>query len=468
MDAERGRPRVAIVGAPNVGKSTLFNRLVRSRRALVADHPGLTRDLIEASASLGEIPVTLVDTGGLLPPGGLSLAQEIRRRVLEAASDADLLLFVVDGRHGILPLDEELALLFRRAGRPLVLLINKVDRVEPDPALAGEFASLGFERMIPISAEHDLGIADVHLACAELLPRPTEGAGETEAIEVAIAGRPNVGKSSLLNALLRRDRSLVSEMPGTTRDTVDAELTWEGKLYRLVDTAGLRRPGRIERGPESLSVGAAHRALEHAALTVVVLDGSEGLVAQDMSLLGIVAGGRSTWVRPAVVLVNKIDLIGAPGKVDLIVNDVRERLRFARFVPVVPISALTGRGLDAVLPAVERVLVDSTRLISTNDLNNWLRAATVAHPHPAPAAKPLSFVFITQSGTGPPKFTILMNQKVKPHFSYARYLENSLREKFDLRATPVVMRFRHRPGRRAGRPNRPGGGRSSANSSRRN
>jgi GTP-binding protein len=213
----------------------------------------------------------------------------------------------------------------------------------------------------------------------------------------------------------------------------------------------MRRPGRIERGPEALSVGAARRAVRKAALTVVVLDGHEGLVAQDLSLLGMVAGGRSAWIRPAVVLVNKIDLLPGAGAIDEKLLQVRERLRFARFVPVLPISAREGTGLEGILPSVARVLLDSSRLISSSDLNDWLRAATAAHPHPSRGGPGLNIVFATQSGTSPPKFTFLTSRKARPHFSYVRYLENSLRDRFDLRATPLVLRFRHRPGRGARR-----------------
>lgn len=453
MSQGRQRPRVAIVGAPNVGKSTLFNRLLGRRRALVADHPGLTRDTIEADGTLGGVGVTLADTGGLMPPGSVHLAQEIRQKVLEATRAADLLLFVVDARRGPGVLEEELATLFRKAGRPLVLVVNKVDGPDPDRTSLHPFSSLGFETVVPLSAEHALGLADLHLICAGLLPRGGEASASAEAVEVAIAGRPNVGKSSLLNALLKQDRSLVSGVPGTTRDTVDAEIPWREKVFRLVDTAGMRRPGRVERGPETLSVGAARRALRRSALTLIVLDGAEGLVAQDMSLLGMVAGGRSAWLRPAMVLVNKIDLLEGRRQVDDRVRQVRERLKFARFVPVLAVSALKGTNLDSILPAVERVLAESARLISTNELNDWLRSAASSHPHPVRSGRRLSLVFVTQSGTSPPKFTFLTNHDMKPHFSYVRYLENSLRARFDLRATPVILRFRHRAGGRPGRRN---------------
>jgi GTP-binding protein len=441
-------PRIAIVGAPNVGKSTLFNRLLGRRRALVGDHPGLTRDILEARVVLGGRPVTLVDTGGLLPPALSSLASAIRDRVLEAARESDLLLFMVDGKRGPGVMEEELATLFRKADRPVLLLVNKVDTLDPDPSAGAEYASLGFQPILPVSAEHALGIAEIHQAASRFLPTTEETPSPEGGIQVAIAGRPNVGKSSLLNAMLKRERALVSDQPGTTRDSVDAHITHDGRRYRLVDTAGMRRSGRVEQGPEALSVGAARRALRAADVTLLLLDGSEGLVAQDMHLLGLVAGGRSTWVRPAVVLLNKADLLRSSGAIEEKMRGIRERLQFARFVPLLPISALEGTNLERILPAVDEVHAEATRTLQTRELNDWLRGAAAGHPHPTRAGSPLAMVFVTQSGTQPPTFTFLMNRPLRPHFSYARYLENSLRDRFGLHSTPVVLRFRHRPGRK--------------------
>lgn len=449
MPETSGGPRVAIVGAPNVGKSTLFNRLAGRRRALVGDHPGLTRDIIEAPVRLGAANATLVDTGGLMAPGASRLAETIRERVLAEARRCDLLLFVVDGRRGLTVMEQELAAIFHRVGRPVLVVVNKMDTPDPEPASLSEFSALGFDPLVPLSAEHGLGIADLLIEASRRLPESTApGAGAPD-IEVAIAGRPNVGKSTLLNALLREERALVSDTPGTTRDTVEGLIDVEGRTYRLVDTAGIRRVGRVERGPEALSVGAARRALREADLTLVILDGVEGIVAQDTHLLGLVAGGRSEWVRPAVVAINKIDRMKEGGAVEARVQEVRDRLRFARFVPIVPISAREGRGLGTLLRAVREVHADSTRLLPTKELNDWLHRATEEHPHPVHGGRHLSFVFATQSGSRPPAFTILTSRNARPHFSYARYLENSLRERFELRATPIVLRFRHRPNRRA-------------------
>ena len=436
-------PRIAIVGAPNVGKSTLFNRLVGRRRSLVADLPGLTRDLIEARATLGGRRVVLVDTGGLMPEGSTHLAGAIRESVVAAARASDLLLLVVDARSGRTALDEDLAQLFRESGRPVLLVLNKVDNSE-GTAAAAEFSPLGFEETVPISAEHGLGLAEIHAAVERILPATEGGEPEGEEVRIAIVGRPNVGKSSLLNALLREERSLVSEIPGTTRDSVDAPLERRERLYRLIDTAGLRRPGRVERGAESLSAGAARRSVKEADVTLVLIDAVEGVVAQDLHVLGLVAGGEGEWIRPAVVLLNKIDLLPSREKVRERVAQVCERLKFARFAPVIPVSALKRLHLDRIVPAVDAVHAEATRSVPTSQLNDWLREATARHHPPLEGGRPVSFVFGAQTGTQPPTFTILTNRRTRVHFSYARYLENSLRERFALRLTPIVLRFRAR------------------------
>lgn len=436
-------PKIAIVGAPNVGKSTLFNRLVGRRRSLVADEPGLTRDLILERALVAGGPVWLADTGGVLPPGSAPLADAVRAKVLSVIEECALLLFVVDGRRGLLPIEEDLGRLLREAGRPLLLVVNKVDSYEGG-ALSSEFARLGFGDVVSVSAEHGLGIAELHAAMQEKLPAPGEAERDPPEIRVAIAGRPNVGKSSLLNALLKEERSLVSEVPGTTRDPVDSVLVRKGRAYRFIDTAGMRRRGRVEHGAEGLSVAAARRSVGDADVALVLLDASAGLVAQDLHVIGLVAGGERGRVRPVVVLLNKSDLVPTREALTLRVEEVRERMKFAPFAPIVPVSALKRLHLDRIFASLDAVHAESTRFLPTAELNDWLHQATAAH-HPPPAGgKPLSFVFITQTAAQPPAFTVLTNRPLPPHFSYSRYLENSLRARFGLRLTPIVMRFRGR------------------------
>ncbi len=436
-------PRIAIVGAPNVGKSTLFNRLVRRRRSLVADEPGLTRDLIEASIPLGGGRVTLVDTGGLMPAGASPLAGTILERVLGAARESDLLILLVDARAGCTAQDEDLARLFRESGRPILFVVNKVDGPDAESAVA-PFARLGFDSPVPISAEHGLGIAELHDAVRQLVPRGDEEPERGEEIRIAIAGRPNVGKSSLLNAFLRQARALVSDQPGTTRDPVEGRLERGGRVYRLVDTAGIRRRGKVRRGAEALSVGAARRSVREADVTLVLLDAAEGIVAQDLHVLGVVAGGEAGWRRPAVILLNKTDLLDSEEAIRARTGQIRERVLFARYAPILAISATKHPRVGAILASVEKVHRQSTTFVATHRLNRWLREAVARHRPPLQAGREVSFVFISQAAAQPPTFTILTNRAVQPHFSYARYLENSLRERFDLGLTPLILRFRRR------------------------
>lgn len=436
-------PRIAIVGATNVGKSTLFNRLVRSRRSLVADEPGLTRDLIEASIPLGGGQVTLVDTGGLMPAGASPLAGAIRERVLTAAGESDLLVFLVDARTGCTAQDEDLARLFRESGRPILFVVNKVDGPDVESAVA-PFARLGFDAPVPISAEHGLGIAEIHDAVRRLVPQVGEEPEAGEEIRIAIAGRPNVGKSSLLNAFLRQERALVSDQPGTTRDPVEGQIVRGGRRYRFVDTAGMRRRGKIQRGAEALSVGAARRSVRDADVTLVLLDAVEGLVAQDLHVLGLVAGGEAGWRRPAVILLNKTDLLDSEEAIQARTAQIRERVLFARYAPILAISATKRPRVSGILTSVEKVHRQSTTFVATHRLNRWLREAVARHRPPLQAGREVSFVFISQVAAQPPTFTILTNREVRPHFSYARYLENSLRERFHLGLTPLILRFRRR------------------------
>jgi GTP-binding protein len=436
-------PRIALVGAPNVGKSTLFNRLTRRRQALVANFPGLTRDVLESPAKIAGRDVILIDTGGLMPGGATPLAGKIREKVLSAASESDLLVFIVDGRQGRSPQDDDLAKLFHKSNRKVLLVANKIDGPKQELA-AGDFARLGFGDPVQICAEHGEGISDLQVELNRLLPEATESIAPVEEISIAIAGRPNVGKSSLLNALLGVERALVSSVPGTTRDPIDAVMQRQGRQYRFIDTAGLRRRGKIERGAERMSAGASRRTLGRSDVTLVVLDCADGLVAQDTHVLGMVASSRGDQVRPAVVLLNKIDLVPDIKVRRAQVESIREELRFARFAPVIPISALNRLHLDRVFQAVDAVHAAATRKLSTGKLNDWLRKATEKHPPPLHGGRDVSYVFISQAPVKPPTFTILCNRELKPHFSYARYLENSLREAFDLGLTPLVLRFRKR------------------------
>ena len=445
-------PRVTLVGAPNAGKSTLFNRLLGRRKALVHREPGMTRDVNEEACDLEGRQVLLVDTGGLLAPGDSIFADQVKQRVLQEAQRASVLIFLVDGRAGLLPVDEELSRLFRETGHPVILAVDKLD-VPGRGEQAGEFHRLGFAAVVEISAEHGLGLDELlEEILARLPPEPDQSEVEAEAgvptdagtVRIAIAGRPNVGKSSLLNALLGADRTLVSEVPGTTRDAIDCLFEHDGRRYLLIDTAGLRRKGRVTEAPEALSVMTARRSIERADVVLLLMDATEAPTLQDLHVAGI---ARETS-RPFIVLLNKWDLVPHGEEAGRkILDSVKSRLKFAPFSPVLTISARTGARVDRILPLVDEVHEQATRRLPTGRLNNWLKQAVETHSAPSVRGKDLRFFYIAQRKTNPPAFVAFTNVAAAPHFSFQRYLENSLREHFGLTRTPVILEYRERPRR---------------------
>ena len=430
---------IAIVGRPNVGKSTLFNRLTRSRKALTHDLPGVTRDRVAADASRpGGGTVVVVDTGGFEPESGESIPVQIRRQALRAVADADAVVLVVDGAQGIVPADEEIAAILHRAGRPVVLAVNKEDRRDAADA-EGDFGRLGFPA-VAISAEHGRGISSLWEALEPHLPPPDEAVAPAVELAVAIVGRPNVGKSSLLNRLLGEERVLVSEVPGTTRDAVATMLKWRGHRLRLVDTAGIRRRGRTERGPEVLSVVMARKAIERAQVCLLLLDGGEGVTAQDTHVAGLVSEAG----RGAVVIVNKADLLPAgEGVRRESAERIRERLKFMHDTPLLFASALSGSGVAKILARVLDVGAGYTRRVATGELNRVLRAAWERHPPPG-GKRPVRLYYATQTGSAPPRFALFTSATTGLHFSYMRYLENALREAFPFEGVPVTFIMRGR------------------------
>jgi GTP-binding protein len=435
-------PTVAIVGRPNVGKSTLFNRLTRSRKALTHDLPGVTRDRVAGDARRpGGGTVVVVDTGGFEPESGETIPVLIRHQALRAVEDADAVVLVVDGAQGVVSADEEIAAVLRRAGRPVVLAVNKEDRRD---AAAGEadFARLGIPA-VALSAEHGRGIDALWEALEPYLPPPEEAVPPSVELAVAIVGRPNVGKSSLLNRLLGEERVLVSEVPGTTRDAVDTLLEWRGRHVRLVDTAGIRRRGRTDRGPEVLSVVMARKAIERAQVCLVVLDGGDGVTAQDTHVAGLVTEAG----RGAVVVVNKSDLLPAgAGARREVAERIRERLKFLHDTPLVFVSALTGAGVSKVLAHALEVGAGYTRRVTTGELNRVLRAAWERHPPPG-GKRPVRLYYATQTGSAPPRFSLFTSATAELHFSYLRYLENVVREAFPFEGVPVTFIMRRRGSR---------------------
>ena len=434
-------PVVAIVGRPNVGKSTLFNRLVRTRRAITHDLPGMTRDRVAADAARpAGGTVVLIDTGGFEPESAEAIPAMVRGQALAAVADADAVVLVVDGAQGLNPVDGEIAQQLHRAGRPLVVAVNKDDRRDAAHA-AADFAALGAPT-VAISAEHGTGVAELWDELERVLPPPTEEEAEAAApaeLAVAIVGRPNVGKSSILNRILGEERVLVSEVPGTTRDAVDTLVACGGRTVRLIDTAGIRRKGRTDRGPEVLSVLMARRAIERADVCLVVVDAAEGMTAQDTHVAGLVSEAG----RGAVVVVNKADTIpdDGPAARKKLKQAVLERLKFLKDTPLAFISALTGAGVPHLLPAALAV-GDAFRVrIATGELNRVLRAAWERQPPPG-GRRPPRLYYATQTGSAPPRIALFVSGTGALHFSYMRYLENAVRDAFPLAGVPIRFNMR--------------------------
>ncbi len=447
-------PIIAIVGRPNVGKSTLFNRFAGRRRALVDDLPGITRDRIAEEVEVGARRVLLVDTAGLdpEPEGGMDAA--IQSQVQTAIDRADAILLVVDGKAGLIPEEQELARMLRRIARPVAVAVNKID-IPGHAVRVAEFYALGLEPIRGISAEHGTGAWDLLEELVEAIPRaPEEGAGEggrrdlgTDGeLRIALVGRPNVGKSSLLNRVLGSERVVVSDVPGTTRDSVDIRLEREDGAYVFVDTAGLRRPGRRHRIAERGSALMTVRALERADIALVIVDAGEGLADQDAHIVALV---RERGCATALLL-NKWDLIqarddGSAARVD---SAVERRLRGLSDVPVLRISAKTGRGVERIFPRIRKLARASSMQVPTAELNRWLEDCVRRH-EPAMAQRgsrrrPIKFFYATQTGIRPPTFLLFCTEPDAVQPSYRRFLENRLRERFDLEGAPIRIRLRAR------------------------
>jgi GTP-binding protein len=431
-------PTIAIVGRPNVGKSTLFNRLTRFRKAITHDLPGVTRDRVAAD---GKRPsggaVVIVDTGGFEPESEVLIPALTRGQAMVAVEGADAVLMVVDGATGLNPDDAEIARMLHRAARPTFVVVNKDDRRDAAHGFS-EFSGLGFPTLT-VSAEHGLGIGELWEALETVLPPPVAALEAKPELAVAIVGRPNSGKSSLVNRLLGEERVMVSEVPGTTRDSVDSLLSTEGRLIRLVDTAGIRRKGRTDRGPEVLSVLMARRAIERCQVCVLLVDAVEGVTAQDTH----VAGHVTEAGRGVLVVVNKVDLLRQQGEKTRkeLREDILERFKFVKDTPVLFISALTGEGVHRLLPATLKVGEAFFARVGTGELNRVLRAAWERKPPPG-GKKPPRLYYATQLSGGPPTFILFVSGVGTFHFSYVRYLENAVRAAFGLAGVPIrfIMR----------------------------
>jgi GTP-binding protein len=453
------RPVVAIVGRPNVGKSTLFNRLAGERLAVVDDTPGTTRDRLVAEAEWNGLTFDIVDTGGIDPTnlsrdeplsvGSKDYINQVRDQATIAARDADAVLFLVDVESGITAADEEVAQILRRqqrraAGRtspPILLVVNRCDNAARR-AQAAEFYALGMGDPIPVSALHGRGSGDLlDQLIAALGGSQPEQAEPDEILHIAIVGRPNVGKSSLLNHILGEERVLVSDIPGTTRDAVDTHITLEDMPITLIDTAGIRRRGRIEPGVEKYSVLRALKAIDRADVVLLMIDATQGVIAQDTHIAGLVIDK----LKSVVLLVNKWDAITKDSYTMLNFSDrVRHELNFMDYVPILFISAKTGQRVEQVLPIALQVQEERLRRIATGELNRMLQDALSEHAPPAKSGRQLKFFYTSQVRVDPPTFLFHVNDPRLVHFTYKRFLENRLRARYGFLGTPLRLVFRPR------------------------
>ena len=437
----RSLPTVAIVGRPNVGKSSLFNRMLSERIAIVADEPGTTRDRVTAYVTRDDRTLALIDTGGLVLGDEQGMIGAIRDQVAVALSEADVFLFVVDVDAGLLPADEEVADLLRRVSKPVVLIANKADNMQRE-RLAAEFYELGIGEPIIVSAQHGRGINEMWDGIMAALPDvDTPPPAPQGSIPVAIVGRPNVGKSSLVNAILGQDRAMVQDEPGTTRDALDTLFEYENRKYLLIDTAGIRRRGHIERGVEKFSVARAMQAIERADVAVLVVDATEYLTAQDLHVAGFIQQAH----KGLALVINKWDL-AQEDEIDRaeVEQLVRARLKFFPSMPILFTSALRGRGVRAVLDAVARIQMERMTRVTTGQLNRVLIDALAAHPPPSSGRRRLQIYYGTQAEVNPPTFVFFCNDPTLIHFSYRRYLENALRKRFGFEGTSIRLIFRGR------------------------
>ena len=441
---------IAIIGRPNVGKSTLFNRLVGQKVALVDDEPGVTRDRREGEARLGDLAFTVIDTAGLDEGTRGSLTARMQEQTETAIKLADALMFVVDARAGLTPTDRAFADFARRADKPVLLLANKSEGKHGD-AGAMEAYALGLGDPIQISAEHGDGLAELYEALRGLMPEPREdeeGAGEAEEedvqtrpIRVAIVGRPNAGKSTLINHLIGEERLLTSSEAGTTRDSIAVEITWKGRAFRVFDTAGLRRRSRVEAKLEKLSVADALRAVRFAEVVVLMMDAQHRFEEQDLRIADLIEREG----RALVIAVNKWDLMTAGGgQMSALRADADHWLPQVAGVPVIAVSGLTGEGIDRLMHAIIDAHAIWNRRVATSALNRWFEQAIQANPPPAVSGRRLKLNYITQTKARPPSFVLFCSRADAIPQSYLRYLTNSLREAFDLPGTPVRITLREK------------------------
>jgi len=430
------RPVVAIVGRANVGKSTLFNRLVGGSVAIVEDLPGTTRDRVFADVSWQGQEVTLVDTGGLELKPGSSLAQKVKDQAEAAIAEADVIIFIVDVQDGVIAADCEIADLLRSCDKPVVLLANKADNPRLESQIA-DFYQLGVGAPLAISAQHGRGINELLQAITQLLPEPSTGDVDSDRPKLAIVGRPNVGKSMLLNAIVGEERAIVDQTPGTTRDAVDTVFNHRGQELLLIDTAGIRRRGRSSTGVEYYSLIRALRAVNRCDVALLVTDATEFITAQDVHIAGYIKQAG----KGMVLVVNKWDLVSEQPK-EAYAQQIQQRLKFMVHVPVVYVSAKFRRGIDEIIVRALEVLQERRKQLPDSVVDKLIKEAVMAHTRPRKGLRQLEVIRAYQAGINPPSFALLVNDPELVHFSYQRYLENKLRQTFGFSGTSLRLLFR--------------------------
>lgn len=434
-------PVIAIIGRPNVGKSTLFNRILGKKTAIVDDVPGVTRDRNYADATYRNRAFRLVDTGGLEPSASEGMMALIRRQSELAIAEADMLVLLVDGRTGVMPQDQDVIRLLRGTAKPLFVVVNKIDTPKVEPLVA-DFYQLGIEHLYPISAEHGLGVAELLDAIYDLLPSNDEAAAPHAMPRVAIVGRPNVGKSTLLNAVLGEERAVVSDVPGTTRDAIDSLVVYEDRRYLLTDTAGIRRRGKIDRGIEGYSVARSIRAIGRSDVAVLLLDAQEGITEQDTKIAGIVIRQG----RACLLLVNKWDLRQGDAQArQKFEKDLKRRFPFLTWAPVLFGSAVKPDSLRRLFPLIDEVFSSFSTRIPTGQLNQFLQNILEVHPLPSRKGKPEQITksaFITQVAVQPPVFALFVGHPENVTKAYIRFLENQIRETYGFSGTPIRLLVR--------------------------
>lgn len=431
-------PTVALVGRPNVGKSTIFNRLVGKKIAIIEDTPGVTRDRIYGDVSYNDYKFHLIDTGGIDVTKDL-FNDEIKIQAEIAIDQADTLVFVVDGKESLNQNDFVIRDMLKKSGKKVIVAVNKIDNEKRNDNIY-EYYELGFDKVIPISGEHNVGIGELLEEITLNFPVLTDYEYDNDVTKFCIIGRPNVGKSSLINALLNEERAIVSNNAGTTRDAVDTEFTYNKKKYVAIDTAGIRKNGRIIESIEKYGVLRAMKAIERSDVCVVVINAEEGIVEHDKHIAGYALESG----KAMVLVVNKWDTVMNKNDIKGFTKLMRAEFQFLSYVPIVFLSAKTKKRIHTLMPEIDKVYENSKREIKTSVLNDVIRDAVLLNQPPSYKGKRLKIYFVNQSGIMPPKFTFSVNNKGLVHFSYERYLDNKLRENFDFEGTPITIQFKNR------------------------